>query len=190
MGRAWYVLQAVSGMENKVVERIKKEILSDEDFKKIIINIKIPTENVEVKNPKTNQKVIKKQRVYPGYILMELDLPQDEHLLESFMAAIKRIAGVIGFLGTKSLRKPPKPLSFEEVRSIFERIGEFKSKAFLDLSSTFEVGDQVRITDGPFKGLVGRVAEVHNDKFKLKVIVEIFNRETPVNIYFDQAERI
>jgi len=56
MGRAWYVLQAISGMENKVVERIKKEILSDEDFKKIIINIKIPTENVEVKNPKTNQK--------------------------------------------------------------------------------------------------------------------------------------
>jgi transcriptional antiterminator NusG len=190
MGRAWYVLQAISGMENKVVERIKEDVLSRDEFKKIVINIKIPMENVEVKNPKTNQKVIKKQRVYPGYVLMELDFPQDELLLEKFMYAIKNIRGVIGFLGAKSMKKPPRPLSIEEVRTIFERIGEFKSKAFLDLSSTFEVGDQVRITDGPFKGLVGKVVEVHNDKFKMKVMVEIFSRETPVNISFDQAERV
>ncbi len=196
MSRAWYVLHTISGLENSVVEKIKKETLKNEEIKKIIVNIKILTENVEVKG-KNDKKIVKKQRLFPGYVLMELDLPQDEQKLESFLRTINNIHGVIGFLGAKveksslkSFKVPPKPLSIEEVRAIFEKAGEFKSKAFVDLSSSFEPGNQVKITSGPFKGLVGTVVEVYPDKHKLKVNVSIFNRETPLNINFDQVEKI
>jgi len=196
MSRAWYVLHTISGLESSVVEKIKREIEKNELLKKTIVNIKIPTETVEVKG-KSDKKLIKKQRLFPGYVLMELDLPTEEQKLESFLRTIKNIHGVIGFLGAKteqggvrSFKVPPKPLSIEEVRAIFEKTGEFKSRAFVDLSSSFEPGDQVKITDGPFKGLIGTVVEVYPDKYKLKVNVTIFNRETPLNINFDQVERI
>ncbi|MGC8766219.1 MAG: transcription termination/antitermination protein NusG [Brevinematia bacterium] len=196
MGRAWYVLHTISGHENNVVEKIKKDIVSKEDFKKVIVNIKIPMESVEIKQG--DKKLIKKKKIFPGYVLMELDLPDDNQKLESFLRAIKSIHGVIGFLGSKidhrtrniSFKEPPKPLSLEEVRAIFEKSGEFKSKAFIDLSSSFEPGDQVRIIDGPFKGLVGIVTEVYPDKYKLKVTVSIFNRKTPLNIGFEQVEKM
>lgn len=196
MSRAWYVLHTISGLESSVVEKIKREIEKNELLKKTIVNIKIPTETVEVKG-KSDKKLTKKQRLFPGYVLMELDLPTEEQKLESFLRTIKNIHGVIGFLGAKteqggvrSFKVPPKPLSIEEVRAIFEKTGEFKSRAFVDLSSSFEPGDQVKITDGPFKGLIGTVVEVYPDKYKLKVNVTIFNRETPLNINFDQVERI
>ncbi|MFN4244707.1 MAG: transcription termination/antitermination protein NusG [Brevinematia bacterium] len=196
MSRAWYVLHTISGLEQSVVDKIKKETQKNDEIKKVIVNIKILTENVEIKG-KNDKKITKKQRIFPGYILMELDLPEDEQKLESFLRTINNIHGVIGFLGAKvdksgvrSFKIPPKPLSIEEVRSIFEKTGEFKSKAFVDLSSSFEVGNQVKITNGPFKGLIGTVVEVYPDKHKLKVNVSIFNRETPLNINFDQVEKI
>lgn len=196
MSRAWYVLHTISGLESSVVEKIKRLSEKDENIRKVIVNIKVPTEDVEVKG-KDDKKHSKKQRIFPGYVLMELDLPSEERSLEYFLRSIKNIHGVIGFLGTrsdqrgvKSYKVPPKPLSIEEVRTIFERTGEFKSRAFVDLSSSFEVGNQVKITNGPFKGLVGTVVEVYPDKFKLKVNVTIFNRETPLNINFDQVERL
>ncbi|MCS7298411.1 MAG: transcription termination/antitermination protein NusG [Spirochaetia bacterium] len=196
MSRAWYVLHTIAGLESNVVEKVKRLSEKDENIRKVIVNIKVPTEVVEVKG-KDDKKHSKKQRIFPGYILMELDLPSEERSLEYFLRSIKNIHGVIGFLGAKyeqsgvrSYKVPPKPLSIEEVRAIFERTGEFKSRAFVDLSSSFEVGNQVKITDGPFKGLVGTVVEVYPDKFKLKVNVTIFNRETPLNINFDQVERL
>lgn len=196
MSRAWYVLHTISGLENSVVDKIKKEMERNDDLRKVIVSIKIPTENVEVKG-KNDKKITKKQRIFPGYVLMELDLPSDENKLESFLRTIKNIHGVIGFLGAKaesggvrSFKVPPKPLSIEEVRAIFERTGEFKSRVLADLSSSFEVGDQVKVIDGPFKGLIGTVVEVYPDKYKLKINVSIFNRETPLNINFDQVERI
>ncbi|MCX8028409.1 MAG: KOW motif-containing protein [Brevinematales bacterium] len=196
MSRAWYVLHTISGFEKSVVEKIKSISEKDENIRRIIANIKILTENIETKG-KNDKKIIKQQRIFPGYVLMELDLPTEEKSLEYFLRTIKNIRGVIGFLGSQkdktgvsSFKVPPKPLSIEEVRSIFERTGEFKSRAFVDLSSSFEVGNQVRIIDGPFKGLVGTVVEVYPDKYKLKVNVTIFNRETPLNVNFDQAERI
>lgn len=196
MSRAWYVLHTISGLESSVVDKIKKEVERNEEVRKIIVDIKIPTESVEVKD-KSGKKVVKRQRIFPGYVLMELDLPTEEQKLESFLRKIRSIHGVIGFLGSgadrssvRSFKIPPKPLSIEEVRTIFEKTGEFKSKALVDLSSSFEPGNQVRIVNGPFKGLVGTVVEVYPDKYKLKVNVTIFNRETPLNINFDQVERI
>ncbi|MEN2998580.1 MAG: transcription termination/antitermination protein NusG [Brevinematia bacterium] len=196
MGRAWYVLHTISGLENSVVDKIKKEMEKNEDVRKVIVDIKIPMENVEVRG-RGDKKIVKKQRIFPGYILLEMDLPTEEQKLESFLRTVKNIHGVIGFLGAKteqsgvrSFRVPPKPLTIEEVRNIFEKTGEFKSRAFVDLSSSFEPGDQVKIVEGPFKGLVGTVVEVYPDKYKLKVSVTIFNRETPLNINFDQVERV
>lgn len=196
MGRAWYVLHTISGHENNVIEKIKKEIEDKDEFKKVIVNMKVPMENVEVKQG--DKKLVKKKKIFPGYVLMELDLPEEVDKLEEFLRAIKSIHGVIGFLGAKidpktkaiSFKEPPKSLSLEEVRVILEKTGEFKSKAFIDLSSSFEPGDQVRIIEGPFKGLVGTVTEVYPDKYKLKVTVSIFNRKTPLNIGFEQVEKM
>ncbi len=189
MSRAWYVLNTVSGYEEKVVEALKKEIEKNGLLSKTIMNLKIPMENVEV-TTRSNKKLIKKKKIYPGYVLVEMSLPTDENQLKQVLGTIIRINGVVGFLGTKSYDKPPKPLSVDEVRSIFERTGELRTRAIVELSSSFEIGDSVRIISGPFKGLVGKVSEVHHDKFKLKINVEIFGRETPISIGFDQVERL
>ncbi len=174
MGFKWYVVRTYSGHENRV-----KTILEDEiEYRGLHDSIKqvlIPTEKVfEVKDGK---KKSKNKSFFPGYILIEAIL--DKKTID----LILNIPSVMGFLGS---RNNPQTLHQDEIKRVIGKITEEATGERLE--TPFRIGDIVKITDGPFNNFSGMVQEVNNEKLKLKVMVSIFGRKTPVEIDFIQAE--
>jgi transcriptional antiterminator NusG len=177
MAKKFYVVHTYSGYENKVrktiEERIRQEKL-DEQFGEILI----PTEQVvEVRG---GEKRTSKRKFFPGYILIEMEMgPASWHL-------VKSTPKVTGFVGGKLPEEIPA-ISREEVDRLSSQIteGTLKPKPKVQ----FEVGDNVRVTDGPFSGFNGSVEEVNPEKGKLRVLVSIFGRATPVELDFMQVEK-
>lgn len=174
MSFQWYVLRTFSGHENKVKTALEKEI----EFRNLhpyIKQILIPIEKVfEVKDGK---KKSKSKSFFPGYILIEAQL--DKKIIDIILS----IPSVMGFLGTKNR---PQPLHPNEVERI---IGKIKAEESGErIETPFKVGDPIIITTGPFAKMKGTVQEVNSEKLKLKVMVSIFGRKTPVEIDFTQAE--
>jgi len=172
----WYVVQAYSNFEKKVAEAIEKGAQQkglDRFFEKILV----PTEKVvEIRR---GRKIDAERKFFPGYILVRADLSDDVYHL------IKNTPKVTGFLGSDSR---PVPISDSEAEQILMQVQEGVERPKSSVS--FEVGEQVRVADGPFASFNGIVQEVEEDRARLKVEVSIFGRATPVDLEFGQVEKL
>lgn len=171
----WYVVRTFSGHENKVKTLIDLELQDNEELREKIAEVLIPIEKVfQIKDGK---KKTKTRNFFPGYILLHAEL---DNKVKDF---IVNTPSVMGFLGSGN---KPNPLQPEEVKRIVGRIVQEKDTERTD--TVFRAGDFVKIIDGPFNNFSGLVEEVNEDKMKIKVMVSIFGRKTPVEIDFVQAE--
>jgi len=177
MDYKWYVVRVYSGHENKVKSNLLNEIENNDELKAKIAEILVPEEKVfEVKNGK---KKTKTKKFFPGYILINADL--DANVKEFIL----NTPSVMGFLGTG---KNPTPLPKEDVKKIIGKIEQELSGEKVE--TAYKAGDQVKIIEGPFKEFVGFIQEVNIEKMKIKVMISIFGRQTPVEIDFAQAELV
>jgi len=170
----WYVVNTYSGHENKVRTNLEHRVQSmhQEDA---IVEVVVPTEQV-VETKENREKVTTERRVFPGYVLVKMELTDDTWSL------VKNTPGVTGFVGP---RNEPVALSRAEVDRILhtQAVERVKQKA------EYSVGEVVRVTAGPLSDFSGEVSEVNEDQQKLKVMVSIFGRETPVELGFDQVKK-
>src|SRR5690606_21595541 len=175
METRWYVVRTFSGHENKVKTLFDAGINENEHLKAKIHEVLVPMEKVfEVKDGKKKSKT---KNFFPGYILVNADL---DNQVKDFILSTQ---SVMGFLGTGN---NPNPLQPEEVRRIVGRITQDSSTERME--TIFRSGDIVKIIDGPFNNFSGTIEEVNEEKMKIKVMVSIFGRKTPVEIDFVQAE--
>jgi len=187
MATGWYVLHTYSGYENKIEKTIRLMIESGELDKSMVRDVKVPSEEViEVKDGKKRTHT---RKFLPGYILVEMDLPDADMGWKTPCTKIKKIQGVTGFVGTPADRKP-QPLSGDEARVILQKSGEIKGERTVRTRQTFAPGEQVKIIDGPFESFVGTIEEVNHEKNKLKVMVGIFGRNAPVEVDLLQVEKV
>jgi len=187
MATGWYVLHTYSGYENKIEKTIRMMTGNGELDKNVVRDVKVPSE--EVVEVKDGKKRTQTRKFLPGYILVEMDLPDAEMGWKAPCAKIKKIQGVTGFVGTPSDRKP-QPLSGDEARAILQKSGEIKGERAVRTRQTFVAGEQVKIIDGPFESFVGTIEEVNQEKNKLKVMVGIFGRNAPVEVDLLQVEKV
>ncbi|HHU89213.1 MAG: transcription termination/antitermination protein NusG [Sphaerochaetaceae bacterium] len=185
MAKGWYVVHTYSGYENKIEKIIRKMMESDNEFNDVVLDVKVPTE--EVVEVKDGVKKTVKRKIFPSYILVQMDLP--EFQWEFFCSQVKRIQGVTGFVGSLDGRKPT-PLSNEELKRILQKTGEIKSEKVIRPKQTFSEGEHVKIIEGPFESFTGTIEEVNLEKGRLRVLVGIFGRSTPVEVDFLQVEKI
>ena len=178
----WYVVHSYAGYENRVRTNLESrtQSLNMEDY---IFQIEVPThEVIEIKSGKRQQV---QEKVLPGYILVRMDLTDES------WAAVRNTPGVTGFVGLSSR---PSPLSLDEVANLLapEPEEQVKAKEAAKVAATvdFEVGESVTVMDGPFATLPATVNEINADTQKLKVLVSIFGRETPVELSFNQVSKI
>lgn len=184
MAKQWYVLHTYSGYENKIEKTIRK-LMEDDQLEGAVSDIKVPAEQVvEIKEGK---KRISTKKFLPGYILLEMDLP--ELGWKQVCSTIRKINGVTGFVGSGAGNKP-QPISAEEAREVLQKTGEIRGEKVLKPKQSFTAGEQVRIIEGPFESFTGTVEEVNLEKGKLRVTVGIFGRSTPVEVDFLQVEKI
>jgi transcriptional antiterminator NusG len=177
MTHRWYVLHVYSGFEKKVAEAIRKEaeLKGMEDF---FSEVLVPTE--EVVEVKRGAKVAGERKFFPGYVLLKMEMTDDTWHL------VKNTPKVTAFLGGKGLK--PAPISEAEATRIMRQVQEGIERP--KPSITFEVGEQVRVSDGPFTSFNGLVEEVDEEKARLKVAVSIFGRATPVDLDYSQVEKL
>lgn len=175
----WYVLRVISGKERKLKEYIDKEV-SRSGWDKTILQVLVPTEKVYTM--KAGKKVIKEKNFFPGYILIESLAGK---MTGEMLQTIRTINGVINFLGGSN----PDPLRQSEVNRILGKVDE-QQELGETMNEPFIVGEMVKITDGAFNDFNGTIDEIYDDKKKLKVIVKIFGRSTPVELNFMQVEKI
>ena len=171
----WYIVQAYSGFEKKVVESIK-DILSKNKLEQRLGEIMVPTHQVtEVKKGKRSKK---ERKYFPGYVLVKVELNKQIYHL------IKNLQKVSGFLGSGD---KPTPISDTEIQRI---LGQVSESAITQKSGiSFEIGEKVKVCDGPFASFNGLVEEIDEEKSRLKVSVSIFGRPTPVDLEFNQVEK-
>jgi transcriptional antiterminator NusG len=185
MAKSWYVLHVYSGYENKIERTIRMLIDNGDLSKDIVTDIKVPSEDVV--DVKDGKKRTSSRKILPGYLLVEMDLPESDW--KATCSAIKKITGVTGFVGATQHNKP-QPISAEEARGVLQRSGEIKGDRGARARQTFSPGEQVKIIDGPFESFTGSIEEVVADKSKLKVMVGIFGRSTPVEVDMLQVEKV
>lgn len=170
----WYVIQTYSGQEDKVKLSIEKAVEKN-NMQKKIIQVLVPTEEtVEIRGSKRLDKV---KKMFPGYVFVEMVLDDDSWY------AIRQTPGVSRFIGSKTA---PTPVLDREMQRVLKQLGVKQEK----LEITFEVGEAVRVISGPFRGYTGSVNEINQDKGKLKVLINIFGRDTPVEVNFEHAEKV
>lgn len=184
MAKGWYVVHTYSGYENKV-ERYIRKLMETPELAESIFDVKVPSE--EVVEVKDGKRKVSNKKFLPGYILVEMDLP--DLGWKAVCSHVRRIQGVTGFVGSMDGGKP-SPITSEEARAIFQKAGDIKSEKILRPKQSFAVGEQVRIVEGPFETFTGSIEEVNLEKGKLKVMVGIFGRATPVEVNFLQVEKI
>jgi len=187
MATGWYVLHTYSGYENKIEKTIRMMMENAELDKNVVCDIKVPSE--EVVEVKDGKKRTQTRKFLPGYILIEMNLPDAEMGWKAPCSKIKKIQGVTGFVGTPADRKP-QPLTGDEARAILQKSGEIKGERTVRTRQTFAAGEQVKIIDGPFESFVGTIEEVNQEKNKLKVMVGIFGRNAPVEVDLLQVEKV
>jgi transcriptional antiterminator NusG len=175
-GKNWYIIHTYSGFENKVAESLKTRAQAF-GFAERIGQVLIPTE--EVFELRSGKKVTSKRLLYPGYVLVEMEM--DDEL----WYAVKNTPRVTGFVGGGN---PPLPLTADEVNQILYRQASSAERPRPKLS--FEKNETVRITDGPFTNFSGKVDEINTERNTLRVMVTIFGRSTPVELDFEQVEKI
>jgi transcriptional antiterminator NusG len=176
-GKKWYVIRAISGKEKKVKQYIEYEInrLKLNDY---VSQVLIPTEKIfQIKDGK---KVSKERSYLPGYVLIEANLTGEiPHIIQN-------VSGVINFLGPKG--EAPAPLRATEVNRILGKLDELADSEEI-INVPYVIGEAVKVVDGPFNSFSGVVEEVYEDKKKLKVMVKIFGRKTPLELSYMQVEK-
>lgn len=174
MDKQWYVVHTYSGYENKVRANLEKRIESM-NMEDKIFRILVPMEDeIEIKNGK---KKISKRKVFPGYVLVEMIMTDDSWYV------VRNTPGVTGFVGTGA---KPIPLNEGEAKIIIKQMGMEEPKAKI----SFAVGENVRVISGPFESFIGVIEEIDVDKAKVKVVVSMFGRETPIELDFTQIDKI
>ena len=176
--KKWYVVRAISGKEGKVKEYLQSEI-DRLVYQNFISNILIPTERVfQIRNGK---KISKERNYFPGYVLVEASLVGEiPHM-------IKNVPNVIGFLGAEKGGEP-LPLRISEVNRILGKVDELAEQGeFVNIP--YIIGETVKVIDGPFNSFSGVIEEINEEKKKLKVMVKIFGRKTPLELGFMQVEK-
>lgn len=176
MAARWYVVNVYSGSEKKVAESLKEQAVLKKMEDKIL-DVLVPTE--EVVEIRKGAKINAERKFFPGYILVKMEMSDE------CWHVVKNTPRVSGFLGS---RNKPQPISDAEAERIIKQMteGVERPQTMID----FEVGEQIRVTDGPFASFVGVVEEVDSEKSRLKVSVSIFGRYTPVELEFSQVEKI
>lgn len=172
--RNWYAIHTYAGYENAVLRNLKQRIesLGMEDK---IFNVIVPIEKkIKIKG---NKRVEEEEKIYPGYVLVDMMVTDDSWYV------VRNTPRVTGFVGAGTT---PVPLNKTEVDELFRRMNNDTVKHKIDMA----IGDLVTITDGPFKDLEGKVSEVDDDKGKIRVLVSMFGRETPVELDFLQVKRV
>ena len=185
MSRQWYILHTYSGYENKIERTIRTFIERGMIAEDVIFEIKIPEEAIT--ENKDGKKKAVKRKFLPGYVLIEMDLP--DLGWKKICTTISGITGVSGFLGGTGGSKP-KPISAEEAKKILQKTGEIKGDKTQRFAQVFSVGQVVRITEGPFASFMGTIDEVMYERNKLTVLVAIFNRTTPVEVDMLHVENV
>jgi len=170
----WYVVNTKSGHENKVKQNLEHRIVSLGQAR-AVRQIVVPTETVS--EMKDNQKVTVEKRTMPGYVLVNMDLTDEAWQL------VKGTPGITGFVGSSN---DPVPLTQPEVDRLMHR--EVAQK--VATKAQFQIGESVKVVSGPLSDFSGEIAEINQDASKLKVLVSIFGRETPVEVGFDQVKKI
>ena len=176
MSKKWYVVHAYSGFEKSVqralADRIQRQSMQDK-FGQILVPVE------EVVEMKAGQKNTSERKFFPGYVLVEMDMDEQSwHLVKN----TPKVTGFVGGTATK-----PTPISEKEVQNILQQIQDGVEKPRPKV--LFEVGEAVRVKDGPFVEFIGNVEDVNYDKNKLRVSVTIFGRSTPVELEFSQVEK-
>jgi transcriptional antiterminator NusG len=176
MAKRWYVVHVYSGFEKKIAQQIKEQAAQSglaDQFEEVLV----PTE--QVMEVRRGQKINTEHKFFPGYVLVKMDLTDDAWHL------VKNTPKVTGFLGSKTR---PSPISEAEAVRILKQNQEGVERA--RPAVLFEIGEQVRVADGPFTSFNGTVEEVDEDKGRLKVSVSIFGRSTPVELEYGQVEKV
>lgn len=185
MSRSWYILQTYSGYDQKVQKALLTMLEEQKLDSKIVLQVKVPTE--EVVEVRSGQKRRRTNKILPGYLMVEMDLP--EAAWKDTCTLIRRVQGVTGFVGVKPSERP-RPISDDEARNILLMAGEIKGEKQPRIRQNFEVGETVKITDGPFATFNGAIGEIDVEKGKVQVNVQIFGRVTPVEVGITQIEKI
>ena len=173
-GRRWYAIHTYSGYEENVSDNLKQRIESL-DMQDKIFGVMIPKEKkIKIKNGKRRTV---EEKIFPGYVLVEMIVTDDSWYV------VRNTPNVTGFIGTGTI---PTPLSEDEVKSLQKRMGVDEPEYKIDV----EVNSPVSIADGPFKGFEGKVAEIDEARGKIKVLVNMFGRETPIELDFLQVKKI
>jgi transcriptional antiterminator NusG len=174
LGKRWYVLHTYSGLEEAVEHNLKQRIESM-DMEDKIFGVIIPKEKkIRIKNGK--RKVVE-EKIYPGYVLVEMVVNDESWYV------VRNTPHVTGFVGSGTT---PTPVSEEEIKSLQKRMGVDEPEYQIDVAK----GDSVRITDGPFKGMEGKVTNIDDTRGKVKVLISMFGRETPVELDFLQITKM
>ncbi|KPJ84661.1 antitermination protein NusG [Parcubacteria bacterium SG8_24] len=174
LGRRWYAIHTYSGYEENVAHNLQQRIESM-DMGDKIFSVLIPKEKkIKIKNGK--RKVVE-EKIFPGYVLVEMAVTDDSWYV------VRNTPNVTGFIGTGTI---PTPISEKEMKSLQKRMGVEEPEYKIDV----EINSPIRITDGPFKNFEGKVAEIDEARGKIKVLVSMFGRETPVELDFLQVKKI
>lgn len=172
--RKWYVVHTYSGYENKVKANLEKRVESM-NMENQIFNVIIPEEDeIEYKG---GQRKVTKRRIFPGYVMVDMTLSDDSWM------TVRHTPGVIGFVGSGT---KPIPLQQQEVDRILRHMGLIGGKPKMDI----QVGQHVRVKSGPFENFEGVVKEVLADRGKIRVNISMFGRETPIELEYEQIEKI
>ncbi len=185
MAKNWYIVHTYTGYEGKIERTVRQMLEAGDLDANVVCDVKVPVEEIiEIKDGK---KKSRKDKFLPGYIMMELDLP--EIGWKDVCGTIRRIQGVTGFVGT-SPNERPRPISGDEAKNLLQKSGDIKGEKTARVVQFYEVGDQVKITDGPFATFSGTVEEINAERSKLRVMVQIFGRSTPVEVDLLQVEKL
>jgi transcriptional antiterminator NusG len=171
-GLSWYIVQCYSLYEQKVRDRILQ--MQEDELKDLVFRVLLPEEEtVEIKNNERKEKI---KKMFPGYLFVQMKPDEGAWYL------LRRLPGVAKLVGTKN---EPTPVSEDEINRILRQLGEKSKKIEVD----FELSEVIKVISGPFRGYTGSISEINADRGKLKSLISIFGRETPVELDFDQVEK-
>ena len=185
MSKSWYIVQTYTGYEKKIERTIKSKLEAGEIDSSVVTEVKVPESEETVEQ--NGKKRVRKNKLLPGYIMLEMDLPDIGW--KDTCSEIRRIQGVNGFVGTDPNVRP-RPITTAEARNLLQMSGDIKVDKSSKIKNSYSVGDKVKINGGPFFGSEGSIEDVDGEKGRLRVLIPVFGRATPVDVDVSQVEKL